>query len=50
MEEKSVRKKKKKLPPGRGFRIKSTTSFQSFFKIALPEQKEETTLEFTVLS
>lgn len=26
-------------PPGRGFRIKSTTSFQSFFRIALPPHR-----------
>lgn len=36
-EEKSVRNCL--LPPGRGFRIKSTTSFQSFLKIALPQTK-----------
>jgi len=28
------------LPPGRGFRIKSTTSFQSFFRIALKQGRQ----------
>lgn len=31
-------KDKKALPPGRGLRIKSTTSFQSFFRIALRQE------------
>ena len=34
------------LPPGRGFNIKSMTSFQSFFKIALAQTKKGNTLAY----